>query len=72
MRAKKPLKEAFFACFLFFHKLLTRKTAFSHFLRAFILKHVMSVANRVVKEHAIFTVYMQAIFRVKSFFALQI
>jgi hypothetical protein len=26
-------------------------------LRAFILKHAMSVANHVVKEHAIFTVY---------------
>jgi hypothetical protein len=30
---------------------------FSHFLRAFILKHAISVANCVVKEHAIFTVF---------------
>jgi hypothetical protein len=33
---------------------------FSHFLRAFILKHAMSVANRVVKEHEIFTVMIIA------------
>jgi hypothetical protein len=52
----KALSSIF--CVLFFHKLLTRKTAFSHFLHAFILKHAMSVANRVVKEHAIFTVHI--------------